>query len=308
MLILAPMAGVTDLAFRSIVKNFGCDLVVSEMVSAQGLLYNSKKSDELLKTDTRERPYAVQLFGHDPAIMAKAASRIVHQYEPDMLDLNMGCPTPKIVKNGDGAALLRNPQLVADITRAVVDAVSIPVTVKIRLGWDSDSINCIDVAKRVEQAGASWLTVHARTREQLYAGKADWEWIKRIKQTVAMPIVGNGDIFTPQDAADKLELTGCDHIMVGRGALGDPWLFRRIARYLDTGELLPAPTLGEKVSMALTHLRSKMQYRSESGAVREMRSHLAWYLKNVPHSSQIRASFNQATSYNEVMTLLYGLL
>ncbi len=308
MVILAPMAGVTDLAFRLIVKKFGCDLVVSEMISAQGLIYDNARTKLLLNSCESEKPLAIQLFGHDPEILADAASLVVDNYKPDMIDLNMGCPTPKIVKNGDGAALLKNPELVSKIVSAVVKSVSIPVTVKIRLGWDNDSINCEEIAQRVEDAGAHWISIHARTRDQFYGGSANWEKIRRIKSLIKIPVVGNGDVRSPQLAKKLQNETGCDHIMVGRGILGKPWLLRDIKHYLDTGILLEEPDVAKRFEIALEHLELKIILQGEIQAVREMRSHLAWYLKGLPHSGKIRAKMNQIKSYNEVKDLLSELL
>ncbi|HKM17554.1 MAG TPA: tRNA dihydrouridine synthase DusB [Limnochordia bacterium] len=304
MVILAPMAGATDQAFRLIVKSFGCDLAVSEMVSAQGLVYNNKNTQALLRFSEEERPIAVQLFGHDPKTLAKTAAIVAEEHRPDMIDLNMGCPTPRIVKNGDGAALLKTPRLVGEIVQAVVESAGLPVTVKIRLGWERDRINCVEIARRIEDAGAYWITVHARTRDQFYGGRADWDKIGEVKAAVSIPVVGNGDVDSPQAAARLLAAAGCDHVMVGRGALGKPWLLHHIQHYLDTASLLPEPSLAERISTALAHLRLKIELQGEEHAVKEMRSHLAWYLKGIPHSSRARAAVNQAVSYKEVEALL----
>lgn len=303
MVILAPMAGITDLAFRLIVKSYGCDLVVSEMISAQGLIYNNQNTKRLLKSDPKERPVAIQLFGHDPQVLAKAAGLIEQEYQPDIIDLNMGCPTPKIVKNGDGAALLKQPKLIEQIVAAVVSTVNTPVTAKIRLGWDQSSINCFEVARRIEDAGGHWVTVHARTRNQFYGGSAQWDYLTQIKQYVDIPIVANGDIID-ELSAETVQQTGCDHIMVGRGVLGRPWIPNQIKTYLETGHLLPEPSRSERFAMALRHLQLKIDFIGEEAAVREMRGHLAWYLKGLPDSKSIRLKFNQVSSYKEVKLLL----
>lgn len=308
MIILAPMAGVTDLAFRLIVKRFGCDLVVSEMISAQGLLHDNKNTRDLLKSDKKEKPLAIQLFGHDPSILADAAQIIEDKYQPAMIDLNMGCPTPKIVKNGDGAALLTQPQLIEKIVAKVVEAVDIPVTVKTRLGWDQRSINCLAVAKRIEQAGAYWITVHARTRDQFYAGKADWQQIALIKQQINIPVVGNGDVTDARLAKELFDKTGCDHIMVGRGVLGKPWLLHQIKKYLQTGEEPLQPELADRFNIILEHLKLKIRLQGEEQAVKEMRSHLAWYLKGLPNSNKARALMNNVTSYDEAKAILQVVL
>ncbi len=304
MIILAPMAGVTDLAFRLIVKDFGCDFMVSEMISAQGLIYNSQNTKRLLTSDPRQGPWAVQLFGHDPQTLAAAAKIVVQECQPDMIDLNMGCPTPKIVKNQDGAALLRQPKLVEKIVSRVVKAVDIPVTVKIRLGWDEFSINCVEIAQRIEAAGAYWITLHGRTRNQFYGGKARWDYIAQVKKKVSIPVVGNGDINNGMEAQRMLRETGCDHIMIGRGALGRPWLLHQVKTYLKTGNISAEPSIEKRFTTALNHLKLKIQFIGEAAAVREMRAHLAWYLKTLPESRNIRGRMNQVTSYSEVKLLL----
>lgn len=305
---LAPMAGVTDLPFRLIAREYGADLVVTEMISAQALLYENRKTMDMLAIEQAERPVAVQLFGRDPQVMAEAARLVYEKAKPEMIDLNFGCPTPKIVKNGDGAALLKNPKLLAEIAAAVARAVPIPVTAKIRLGWGGESINCVEVAQRVEEAGVHWLTVHARTREQFYSGTADWGWLAKVKQAVGIPVVGNGDVFSPEDAERLLKETNCDHIAVARGVRGNPWLFQQIKSWLEKGTKLPDPTVEERVALALRHLRLKVEYAGESRAVREMRPHLMWYLKGVPGSAQLRQRINTAGSLAEMERILNSLV
>ena len=249
---LAPMAGVTDLPFRILCKEMGCGLVYSEMVSAKGILYDNKNTTELLEIDSKERPVAVQLFGSDPEILGAMAKKI-EPYSIDIIDVNMGCPAPKIVKNGEGSCLMKTPELVGEIVKSLVESQKKPVTIKFRKGFDDEHINAVEIAKIAEANGAAAVAVHGRTREQYYSGKADWDIIKQVKAAVNIPVIGNGDVFTPQDAKNLLEYTGCDAIMVGRGAQGNPWIFQRILHYLKTGELLPEPTAEERVEKALRH-------------------------------------------------------
>lgn len=305
---LAPMAGVTDLAFRLIAREFGADLVVSEMISAQALVYGNKRTFQMLATEQAERPVAIQLFGHKPDVMAEAAQIVIDYCQPEMIDLNFGCPTPKVVKNGDGAALLREPELLEEIVAAVVKASSVAVTAKIRLGWDKNSINCIEVAQRAAGAGAHWITVHARTRDQFYAGKADWAWIKRIVEVCPVPVVGNGDVFSAQDALRMLEETGCTHIAVGRGAQGNPWIFQEIQAALRGEPIPPRPSVAQRIQVAWRHLELKAEYDGVRQAVREMRPHLAWYLKGIPYSAEVRRELNTAETMEEVRELLTRLV
>lgn len=305
---LAPMAGVTDLPFRIIAREYGADLVVSEMISAQALIYSNRKTLRMLAIDRAERPVSVQLFGHDPQTMARAAELVCEYAGPEMIDLNFGCPTPKIVKNGDGAALLKNLRLLAEIAAAVAKAVPVPVTAKIRLGWDAKSINCVEVARCLEASGMHWITVHGRTREQFYGGSADWNWLARVKANVNIPVVGNGDVFSGADAKRLLEQTKCDHLAVGRGARGNPWIFRQIKAWVDEGIRLPEPTIRERALLALRHLHMQAEYDGEAKAVREMRPHLMWYLKGVPGSSRLRQMINTACSVQEVERILNPLV
>lgn len=305
---LAPMAGVTDLAYRLIAREFGADLVVSEMISAQALVYENKRTLQMLATEEAERPVAIQLFGHKPAVMAEAAQIVIDHCRPEMIDLNFGCPTPKVVKNGDGAALLREPELLEEIVSAVVKASSVPVTAKIRMGWDQGSINCVEIAQRAAGAGAFWITIHARTRDQFYAGQADWGWIRRVAETCPVPVVGNGDIFSAEDAQRMLAETGCAHVAVGRGAQGNPWIFREIQAAIGGEPIPPRPTIAERIRVAWRHLELKAEYDGVRMAVKEMRPHLAWYLKGVPHSAEIRRQLNTAESMEEVRELLIQLV
>ena len=291
--VLAPMAGVTDLAFRLLAKEMECGLVVSEMVSAKG--YENCRTHDLIKIDPRERPTAIQLFGSVPEELAEAARRVAAA-GADIIDFNMGCPTHKIVKNGEGSALLRSVDKATAILKAMVQAVDIPVTVKIRTGWDAGSINAVEVAKELEQTGISAIAVHARTREQFYSGTADWSMIRQVKQAVRIPVIGNGDVRTVQDAQRLLGETGCDAVMVGRAACGNVWIFRQIAAWLERGELPAGPTLAEKSQTLLRHLDMLIELKGSHIAIREMRRHAASYVKGYPKSAELRTRFNQAMS------------
>lgn len=304
---LAPMAGVTDLPFRILCKEMGCGLVYSEMVSAKGILYDNKNTTELLEIDPKERPVAVQLFGSDPEILGAMAKKI-EAYPIDIIDVNMGCPAPKIVKNGEGSCLMKTPELVGKIVKSLVESQSKPVTIKFRKGFDDDHVNAVEIAKIAEANGASAVAVHGRTREQYYSGKADWDIIKQVKAAVNIPVIGNGDVFTPQDAKNLFEHTGCDAIMVGRGAQGNPWIFKRILHYLETGELLPEPTGEERVEKALRHAQMLIDYKGEYIGVREMRKHMAWYMKGMPGAAELRGKLNYAENMAELEALLRGYL
>lgn len=301
--ILAPMAGVTDLPFRLLCHEQGAGCVVTEMVSAKAILYNNRNTRELLQVDPGERPAAVQLFGSDPDIMGEIAARI-EDGPFDFIDVNMGCPVPKIVNNGEGSALMRQPELAGKILTAMVKAVKKPVTVKFRKGFNDTCVNAVEFAKMAESCGVAAVAVHGRTREQYYSGKADWDIIRRVKEAVRIPVIGNGDIFTPQDAKRMLEETGCDGLMVARGAKGNPWIFKRINRYLETGELLPEPAVKEIQAMILRHGHMLAEYKGEETAMREMRGHVAWYTKGMPHSAALRNEINQV----ETLEGLAGLL
>ena len=304
---LAPMAGVTDLPFRILCKEMGCGLVYSEMVSAKGILYDNKNTTELLEIDPKERPVAVQLFGSDPEILGAMAKKI-EPYPIDIIDVNMGCPAPKIVKNGEGSCLMKTPELVGKIVKSLVESQSKPVTIKFRKGFDDDHINAVEIAKIAEANGASAVAVHGRTREQYYSGKADWDIIKQVKEAVNIPVIGNGDVFTPQDAKNLLEYTGCDALMVGRGAQGNPWIFQRILHYLQTGEILPEPTGEERVEKALRHAQMLIDYKGEYIGVREMRKHMAWYMKGLPGAAELRGKLNYAETMEQLEELLRGYL
>lgn len=292
---LAPMAGITDKVFRILCKEMGCGLVYSEMVSAKGIFHNSTNTKKLLEVDEAEKPTAVQLFGSDPEIMGQMAQRLNEYKDIAMLDINMGCPAPKIVKNGEGSALMLKPKLAGQVINAVVRASKVPVTVKLRKGFNDDNINVVEMAKIAEENGAGAVTVHGRTREQYYSGKADWDIIKQVKQSVSIPVIGNGDIFSPVDAKNIFEYTGCDGIMIGRGAQGNPWIFKNVIHYLETGELLPEPTWEDRLDMAVRHLKMLVEYKGEVVGVREMRKHLGWYIKGLPHSAEMRVLINSTS-------------
>lgn len=302
-LALAPMAGITDLPFRLICRRLGCGMTVSEMVSAKGLLYKNVKTTEMLRIDDGERPTAIQLFGSVPAELAEAA-RMVEASGADMIDFNMGCPVPKIVNNGEGSALMKNPQLAHDILAAMVKAVKIPVTVKFRAGWDDANRNAVEIARAVEAAGVSAVAVHGRTRQQFYEGKADWSIIADVKQAVKVPVFGNGDIFTVADGLRMLEQTGCDGLMIGRGADGNPWLFTALAAALH-GEPLPQPpSLEERLAQASEHLAMLIDYKNEVVAVKEMRRHISAYLKGMPHAAEFRGRFHKVDTQEQFQQLL----
>lgn len=298
-LLLAPMAGVTDLPFRMLCKEQGCGLLYTEMVSAKAILYKNKNTAELLKVEDGERPIAVQLFGSDPKIMSEMA-KLIEPGPFDIIDINMGCPVPKVVNNGEGSALMKEPKLVEEILTAMVKALKKPVTVKFRKGFNDSCVNAVEIAKIAESCGVAAVAVHGRTREQYYSGKADWEIIRQVKEAVKIPVIGNGDIFTPQDAEAMLLETGCDGLMLARGARGNPWIFSRINHYLDTGELLPEPDHAQVVRMILRHAKLQAEQRGEMMGIKEMRKHVAWYTAGMPHSSALRNQVNQVESLAEL--------
>ena len=302
-LILAPMAGVTDLPFRLLCKEQGAGLICTEMVSAKAIYFKNKNTESLMEIDERERPVSLQLFGSEPDLMAE----IARQIEPrnfDILDINMGCPVPKVVNNGEGSALMKNPKLVHEIVSKVSKAIQKPVTVKIRKGFTEDSVNAVEIAKSLEDAGAAAVAVHGRTREQYYSGQADWEIIRKVKEAVSIPVIGNGDVDSPLKAEALVKETGCDGIMIGRAVQGNPWLFSRILHYQQTGELLPGPGMEEIKEMILRHAKMQLEYKGNYTGMREMRKHVAWYTTGMPHSASVRRMVNEVESYEQLEELV----
>lgn len=291
-LALGPMAGVTDLPFRLLCKEMGCNMLYTEMVSAKAILYKNKNTKELLNIDKNEHPVGVQLFGSDPDIMAQIAAQ-VEEGEFDFIDINMGCPVPKIVNNGEGSALLKQPKLVEEILTKMVKAVNKPVTVKIRKGFENGTVYAAEIAKIAESCGVSAIAVHGRTREQYYSGKADWDVIKDVKKAVKIPVIGNGDIFSAEDAKAMKEYTGCDGLMVARGARGNPWIFREIKEYLENGNVIDKPKINDIREMIIRHAKMLVDYKGEYTGIREMRKHIAWYTAGLPHSAELRRMCNQ---------------
>jgi nifR3 family TIM-barrel protein len=306
-LILGPMAGVTDLPFRLLCKEQGAGLLCMEMVSAKAILYKNKNTEALLTTDPAERPVSLQLFGSDPDIMAEIAKQI-EERPFDILDINMGCPVPKIVNNGEGSALMKNPKLAGEIIRKTACAIKKPVTVKIRKGFDDDHVNAVEMAKIAEASGAAAVAVHGRTREQYYSGKADWDIIRQVKEAVSIPVIGNGDLRTAEDVIAMQEQTGCDGFMIARGAQGNPWIFRQILHYFETGEPMGRPAVEEVVAMILRHARMMIAYKGEYTGMHEIRKHAAWYTAGYPNSAQFRGRINEVESYAELEKLLTQLI
>ena len=301
--LLAPMAGVTDLPYRLLCKEMGAGLLYTEMVSAKGMYYNSPNTGPLLAKEEWERPIAAQIFGSEPELMADMAVR-VQEMGFDLIDINMGCPVPQIVNNGDGSALMKDPVLAGKIIKAMADRLSVPVTVKIRKGFDDEHVNAVEMAKIAEQSGAAAVAVHGRTREQYYSGKADWDIIRQVKEADSIPVIGNGDINSPLDAEAMLRETGCDGFMIARGAKGNPWIFKELCHYFDTGELMPRPEIEEIIQMILRHARMMIEYKGEYIGIREMRKHVSWYTHGLAGAAKLRDQVNHAESIGELEAII----
>jgi len=294
------MAGVSDLPFRLVCRELGAGMVCMEMVSAKAIYYNNKNTDTLMEIHPEEGPASLQLFGSDPVIISEMAKRI-EERPFAFLDINMGCPVPKVVNNGEGSALMKNPKLVEEILSSLVKALNKPVTVKIRKGFDEENVNAVEIAKIAEACGVAAVAVHGRTREQYYSGQADWDIIAKVKDAVKIPVIGNGDVVSPQTAEALLKQTGCDGVMIGRGAQGNPWIFREVTRYLQNGELVEPPTNAEKKELILRHAALQLEYKGEYTGVREMRKHLAWYTVGLPHSARFRQMINTMETMEELL-------
>lgn len=306
-LILGPMAGVTDLPFRVLCKEQGAGMICMEMVSAKAILYKNKNTNELLTIDEREHPVSLQLFGSDPDII----SRMAKQIEPlpfDILDINMGCPVPKVVGNGDGCALMKQPLLAGEIIEKTAKAIDKPVTVKIRKGFDENHVNAVEMAHIAQECGAAAVAVHGRTREQFYAGAADWEIIRKVKEAVKIPVIGNGDLLTGKDIKEMERQTGCDGFMIARGAQGNPWIFKEMLYYLETGKNMERPSMKEIVDMMLRHAKMLISYKGDYTGIREMRKHAAWYVRGCQNAAKLRARINEVESYGELLAIFEEVL
>ena len=307
-IVAAPLAGISNPVYREIMHDYGAGLVVSEMISDKALHYQNAKTQDMCRISEGEHPVALQLFGSDPITMAEAAEYLTKNTNCDMIDINMGCPVPKVVKNGEGSALMKNPKLAHEIISAMVKAIRKPVTVKIRKGFDDNCINAVEMAKIAEDAGAAAIAVHGRTREQYYSGKADWEIIRQVKEAVSIPVIGNGDVTSPERADAMVKETGCDGVMIARGAQGNPWIFSEMIEHERTGRIPSRPTNEEIRKMMLRHAKLQLQYKGEYLGIREMRKHVAWYTKGLPGSAKLREEINRVESYAELEDLLYRQL
>jgi len=301
--VLAPMAGVTDLPFRKLCKEQGAGLICMEMVSAKAISFHNKNTEALMEIDKCEKPVSMQLFGSEPELMARVAAEI-EERPFDILDINMGCPVPKVVNNGEGSALLKSPELIVKIVKSVSSAIKKPLTVKVRIGFENEPVDIVDIAKRVEDAGAAAIAVHGRTRQQYYSGTADWDAIRRVKEAVSIPVIGNGDVDSPEKAEALIKETGCDGVMIGRAVRGNPWLFRELNHYFETGEKLSRPSVEEVREMILRHARMQTDLKGEFTGIREMRKHVAWYTAGMRHSAALRRETNLVSSYEELEKLL----
>lgn len=304
--VLAPMAGVTDMPFRTLCKEQGAGLICMEMISAKAISFHNKNTIALMKIDPCEHPVSMQLFGSEPELMAEVAKSIEDK-NFDILDINMGCPVPKVVNNGEGSALLKNPELIVQIIKSVSSAIQKPVTVKVRIGFENAPVDIVEIARRAEDAGAAAIAVHGRTRQQYYSGTADWDIIRQVKEAVSIPVIGNGDVDSPLKAEALLKQTGCDGVMIGRAVRGNPWIFREMNHYFQTGELLPRPSSEEIREMILRHARAQIALKGEFTGIREMRKHVAWYTAGMRHSAGLRRASNTIESYEALQELLMKL-
>ncbi|MBQ4263332.1 MAG: tRNA dihydrouridine synthase DusB [Bacilli bacterium] len=304
-IVFAPMAGVSNISFRKIIKEMGAGLIYSEMVSNMGIIYNSKKTIELLKINNEERPISIQIFGSDTESFINAAKYVEENFKPDIIDINMGCPVPKVaVKSQAGSALLKNPEKIYEIVKNVVDNIKTPVTVKIRLGWDKNNINCIEIAKLIEKAGASAIALHARTRADGYSGKADWKYIKQVKENVTVPVIGNGDVTSPEEAIKMLKETNCDAVMIGRATLGNPWIIKKCVEKLENDIDIPDPSYTERIDMILKHYNLLKENTNEKTALLEIKTHALWYLKYIPNSKEIKRQISVVKTEKEFLKIL----
>jgi len=307
-IVFAPMAGVSNISYRQIIKKMGAGLIYSEMISTLGITHNGKKTLDLINFEESERPISIQIFGHDTESFVTAAKYIEENYHPDIIDINMGCPVPKVaIKSQAGSALLKNPNKIYEIVKNIVDNTNTPITVKIRSGWDEKNINAVEVAKKIESAGASAIAIHARTRSQGYSGNANWDIIKQVKEAISIPVIGNGDIKTIEDAKKMLETTKCDAIMIGRKTLGNPWFIKECVEYIENNKIIDKPTNKEKIEMIKTHYKLLKKYTNEKQALLEIRTHALWYLKGIPNVKETKNEIVQAKNEEEFINILNSI-